>query len=499
MRLFIYGSCLCALLLLIAQLGAQIYLRAHARRLLGAMPTKPPAPLLIAHSGNNTLIRPHTDHHLAATCTNSAAALAGRSPVVDQANGGPPTATPTYTSTTSDGYSAALAAATAAAAKSKGGVDGSEGDDDEQATIDSTTNFNYGPDYADYTMTNVWKDVNRHDHRSSSPSSTNHKADSYCYNISLKVPINILIQMIAVQLLIVVLVESQSPLGSWRKQQQPTNTWRHHYSHQPSAARLNGGLFQIDEPTEALNPIGAITYTLVWALIYLQATLAFWLLDQFIQLALMATAASRGLSCNKQQRQQRHTQANDWHEPRPLFGPTPSHPDCNVYGSATQQQQQQIAISPASSSSYGALTTSASSSQQQQQQQQQSAIYLCRNGQVNPARGYVSTTNSKRPMICKTSSLVVYLSAVCRSEAFRWILVHAMPAIASTTIVWFASERGALWLNSSAYTLNGYLAQLAYWSLLLDASMGPLGALLYSLPTVSSDRWISYLIRCANR
>lgn len=517
-RLFVYGSCLCALLLLIAQLASQTYLRAHERRLLVAMPTSKPAPplLVAANSGASTLIRP--------SGTAAAASAVG-----------PPTATPTYTSTTSDGYSAALAAATAAAGKSKqvgaacelaannnGNASSSQANDeaaDEQATtLDSNTNFN---DYSnEFNHCDNWLNGNK------LVPSSNHCHEPYLSDdelmfqcsskISLKIPINLLIQLIATQLLIVLLIESQSLLGSWRKRALVAQQTRAHLLFQLDTSLAAGGGGGLEPQDAITNPIGPLTYALVWALIYLQATLAFWLLGRFVQLATLAlaSASSGKVAASKSSARPSSLAANGKHpyvvvEPRPpLLNNTHSAAaaqsslgqanDVHVYNQQQQQRQYQAAgilagaaaISPASSSSYGALTSASSNAmaaaaQQQQQQQPQlpppppQSIYLCNN---NVGRCYSASSKALATTTTTTTSSLV---AVCQSDAFRWILVHAMPAIASSVIVWLACDREAAWINASAYTLNGYFAQLAYWPLLVDACIGPLGSLLYSMPTVS--------------
>ena len=258
-------------------------------------------------------------------------------------------------------------------------------------------------------------------------------------------PVHLIIKMLALELLLVFLIESQNFL-----------------QRRPIASGLGG-----PEPLERLNPTGPTTWLLVLALYYLVASLTFWLLAQLLQLngqlASSTSACSSSARSDQQQRQQQQ-----------VYGPAgPLRPlaAANLYG-------QHASASPTSSfsSSPRALAAEASSAAALGRLEADSArLYLALNQ---------TGTGPAPPERPRFAGRAECLRGLSQSRALCWGLVHLGPLLAAAGLGLLSLER-AQSINQLAYTSTSG-AQLALWPLLVDASWTlPLGLLLYALPAVS--------------
>lgn len=465
-KLAVYISCLISAALLTLHLLSVAYNRAHARRLLGSMPADPPPPLLISSS------QPSRPQQLLGS--------GGSRPM-------PPNmssleTTPTYGSNME---TSATATATTTTATS-----------DHYQQQQQQAKFQPAASSCFDLIGNV-VDLQAIGAAASSLGVINGGGGASCPTTSssnqfkrqFQVPIHILVQLLALQLLVILLVESQNyihDMGSAAANSQhvdPTTAWM------PAAAAA----------LASKNPIGPITWLLVLALYYLIGCLTFWLMGQLVKLNLnlaslslatqppgcsswwpnnnnrtgsstSSSASSSSSSTNKQQQQQQHQLAS-------IFAPS----------SISSTQSRDSPTDSTDGVKYGGGQTIYGAGQRTMN------LY----GGGHPSVFYGTTSGLQQQSLANNNSntnqgysssagnLLGYLLNPSISKPIQLIVCHLCPCIFVTFIVWLSAPRVA-WFNSLTYTTSFGL-QFAYWPLLVDliGATTAQSTLLYYIPAVS--------------
>lgn len=300
----------------------------------------------------------------------------------------------------------------------------------------------------------------------------------------LRVPAHLLVQLLAVQLLVVLLVESQN------------------YFLRRSSARNLLLAEMHEQPEVATEPIGAPTWTAVLALYYLIASITCWLAVKLTWLNLslapqcLRGACSRLLcaplgECPGAGLDQRSPVSSGSLSRAALAADgssgAPSLDGCDKqYGIATNSS----AGTPATGN---AISTSSIYAPNQQQQQQQafqvgagrSAAELQRlQSSISPSSSFASSSVLGDTNQRHSGRLGAGLRALA-SRLAHLSLVHLLPVLLAGLIGWLSSARAAK-LNNQLYTSQASpMSQLACWPLLVDASWPYLAGLIYYGPSVS--------------
>lgn len=277
--------------------------------------------------------------------------------------------------------------------------------------------------------------------------------------LSLKLPTHLLVQMLALQLLLVLLVESQNCLqrAGFRAATPPYRQW-------PDEA--------------ALPPVGTPTWLLVLALYYLTTALTCWLMGQLIRLNLSLSSSLSAASGARQ---------------RPLRS-SASTSSSAASDKSAQSRAGQSAVNP----SAGSMYTSARSNNVTCLAQSQLAQL---NSSTSPTSSFSSINGHsiERQLALSRLEDSAQLYGQLAAEGPRGrraltrlleerapaelLVVHALPLLATLTVAWLSAARSHA-LNALTYT-SSLGAQLAFWPLLVDASATPFSALLYYGPSVS--------------
>lgn len=479
-RLLIYISCLISATLLALQLAAAAYNRAHARRLLGAIPANPPPSLLVtnlrvANSTPSALNLNHhhqvpnsimTNHHQATNCS-------------DQTS-------PTYSS--SD-YSVALQASKAKL--------------EQQQQLREQLAFN-----------EQQRPLSKLFHSATRPVSQHLKQVTF--------PIHLVVQLFILELLIVLLVESQNYLerGSGSRDANlsynATLYWRTAQSYNPESA------FATRPPQSyQLNPIGFITWFLVVTLYYLIAAITCWLAGQLIKLnvslmtqhcylkqlltgscspssvgssteasdksihygATNSTAISSSAAnpvpvsiCSSQQQQNSRlpVATNNFYGQNSCYG---------QYNGNTNTQHQlhhlnnlNSSTSPTSSfSSAGNQSISDPNTALSRLEVDSTRLY----GETPRFGGGISISSKK-----VTSKFDGHRFVNLPLDKLYLFVIHVLPVFLITVIALISANKIES-LNGFFYTTN-FSFQIAYWPLLVELTSTPLSALLYYEPAVSN-------------
>lgn len=457
LRLLIYISCLISVILLALQLAALAYNRAHARRLLGAIPAHPPPPLLVTNlrAANSQQQIP------AANCSDQT--------------------TPTYSS--SD-YSLALQAS---------------------KTRLEQQQFGFGA---------VVEPL-----RSLFPPNKSSRR--------LIFPIHLIVQLFALELLIVFLVESQNYL------QRPTRISQHAHLLNMSAGWQPAQFFQFAQmqhqentfpasSSDQLNPIGWFTWLLVLALYYLIASVTCWLFGQLLKLNLsllsqhwhlkhLASSCSPSSSGSSSAASDKSIQYGATNSTAISSSANPA--PVSIYSQQQQQNHQRLPTSNlygGANSCYGQYNTNNNTSNQRQLNNLQSS--------TSPTSSFSSTGNQSmsdpntalsrleadsnrlygEPFTLrlaaqankKGSSKHAELISPLKSSLIKLSLdklylfvVHILP-ILSVLVIGFLSTSKSDTLNALTYTTSSAF-QLAHWPLLVEFSSTPFAVILYYVPSVS--------------
>lgn len=490
-RLLIYVSCLISATLLALQLAAAAYNKAHARRLLGAIPAHPPPPLLVtnlrianstpsalgSHNGAGQTINQTTTHTI--NCS-------------DQTS-------PTYSS--SD-YSVALQA-------SKIKLEQQQQQQQQRQLTNPSGLF---------------------------PSRLSTCSVSQLLK-QLTFPIHLIVQLFVLELLIVLLVESQNYLERRTARHahlllNSTTTASPSWNWQTSQFMQPLDFIVAVPPSDQLTPIGLITWLLVITLYYLIAAITCWLAGQLIRLNVTLVR-------------------QHWHLKRLIRGScSPS-----SVGSSTEASDKSMHYgatnSTAISSSVNPVSASICSQQQQQQldsrlpvgmihnfygpnscygqyntsnnQQQQHQLHHLNNlhSSTSPTSSFSSTGNqsmsdpntalsrlevdstrlySETPRFALSTSLGQKTVNKDTKNPFRnggqclinnlpldklyLFVIHILPVLLVIVIALLSVNKVES-LNASYFTTN-FSFQVAYWPLLVELSSTPLSALLYYEPAVSN-------------
>lgn len=480
-RLLIYISCLISATLLALQLAAAAYNKAHARRLLGAIPANPPPSLLVTNLrvANSTPSELNLNHHQVpnhSIMTNQATATNYSS---DQTS-------PTYSS--SD-YSVALQASKAKL---------------EQQQLREQLAFN-----------------ERQQHRPLSKlfHSATRSVSQHLKQVTF--PIHLVVQLFILELLIVLLVESQNYLERGLRNSNllfnSTLNWQ-------TAQFFHPELVVATPPppqqSDQFNPIGFVTWFLVVTLYYLIATITCWLAGQLIKLNVSLVIQHCYLK-------------------KLLTGScSPS-----SVGSSTEASDKSIHYGATNSTAISSLAAanpvSVSICSQQQQQQQNSRLPVATNnfygqnscyGQYNgnaqhqlhhlnnlhsstsPTSSFSSTGNQSMSdpntalsrlevdstrlygEIPRAGGISISGEKVTPFDGHRFVnlpldklylfVIHVLPVF-SVIVIALVSANKIESLNGLFYTTN-FSFQIAYWPLLVELTSTPLSALLYYEPAVSN-------------
>lgn len=417
-RPLVYATCLVCALLLAVQLAAGAHCRAQARRLLGSMPAEPPPPLLVANQSHQAATR-----RSATTTTTTTTSQLSSS--VDQS--------PTY-STSNDDYSSALAIT-----KNK---------------LMSTINGDY--DFAQQAT------------------GTSRKPRQQARE-SLVVPMKLVGQLLFLQLLVLLLVESQNYLARNLPLRQLLSLQVSNFYGEPALVDTKA--------QEQLNPIGWLTYLVVFGLYYLISTLTCWLLGQLLKL--------NGCLGRQQRKLSGHSNVVGPADKQTYLAAAAATAHQGPLINNYQQQQHHSSTSPTSSSSYQ------SSSSAGQGEQASSALYQ-HHHHLQTKQVMLPAQLASRGASTSASQLDgdLWLTRMCLSQQVQWTLTNLAPLLISAAMLYLSCcwpDSLSQQINLQTYT-SSFGSQLAFWPLLVDSSWTlPMGLLLFLLPSVSISGRIYFI------
>lgn len=456
-RLIIYVSCLISATLLALQLAAAAYNKAHARRLLGAIPAQPPPPLLVSNLrvANSTPSALNSSHHGQPnqTATNCS----------DQTS-------PTYS--TSD-YSVALQAS------------------------------------------KMKLEQQQQQHQLNDPSGLfPSRFPSVSKRLKqLTFPIHLIVQLFLLELIIVLLVESQNYLERRTRHEHllnPTWSWQTAQSLQPN--------FVVSvPPSEQLNPIGSITWLLVLTFYYLIAAITCWLAGQLLKLNVSLVEQQHHLKrlngSSSPSSLRSSTEASDKSIHYDATNSTAVSSSANpVSASICSQQQQHNSRLPVAtnsfygpSSCYGQYSTN---NNQQHHLQQLNNLH----SSTSPTSSFSSVGNQSMSDPNTALGRLEVDSTRLYGEAPRFgvstnlgsaknqlsgqsliklpldklylFVMHVLP-VSLVIVIALLSASKIDALNASYFTTN-YSFQIAYWPLLVELTSSPLSIIIYYEPAVSN-------------
>lgn len=485
LRLIIYLSCLISAGLFTLHLAAAAYNRAQARRLLGAIPANPPPPLLVSNSNGSAASVAQLHPMLAGNQQQQQRAnQAGQQQqqiTASSANNSEHTS-PTYGSSSLD-YSAALSANRAK----------------QLASNSSSTNY-------DHLFLNQYQCVQK------SMAATKQQ---------LSVPIHLVVQLLALQLIVILLVESQNYLQRMQNRRSASlmMTFR---QQQNGGGLIYGPTNEQQQLDPTLDPIGLITWSFLLAFYYLIASIFGWLASQLLEINLdwlgdsssssnlvaIKAAGSKG----GQLRTSNSTNSSVASDKSAQYGVTST--------SATNSTAFASSVNPAGSSS---LYASGGNARHQLNANQ---LYLVETGQAScygqttldqhqhhlQQTGHPFQSSTSPSSSLSSSAGEQHLSQLqhqrtsrqrisprragflrrllgfnskraSKSNQLNKFLVHLFPILLTGFIGWLSASRSQI-INSLTYT-SSLGSQLAYWPLLADCSSSALSLLLYYLPAVS--------------
>lgn len=498
LRLIICGSCLTSAILLAIYLMSSLYHRAHERRLLSAIPSLPPPPLLVTSNSNNfnTLQQQpvatlrdlsnqlrdgnsnnHTNHQLPPfSMINSASS---RRQVID-------------------GQSTVDMRQRAA--------------NHHQLAADSSPTYS-SSDYS-ATLANT-KSKLEHEAFGGSlmqPSNAVLAARTGACNSQNKirpfqVPIKLIVHLFAIQLLVVLLVESQNypPRPMVDLHLRPDGSWDFR----------NQSIRPVDQ---ILPTIGLVTTCLVLALYYFVASFTCWLAAKLVGLNLrlfrlnsLVTGSTKSihgyqLSSSSTSASSTSSTGGEGSDKLTQYGgatttSTSTSPNAvaTIYGGMRQQQQQHqvygngygqngqngqpLGVSPTSSfDSSAAVTAAATAVEQQRIYGRPHLAHLAGNSHLRHL-SYSSNHHHKRGNhFTRILGSLCSLSSSSTTCSLLWTIENILP-LAITSLIGWLSLKESQAINALAY-VTSRSAQLNTWPLLVDCGSTGLAIILYYLPVV---------------
>jgi len=499
LRFLIYASCLLSALLLALHLGAASYKQAHDRRLFASIPSQAPPSLLVTNALVQAPNQRPTSSNLECSPMEADLDLEQQRQLAAHqrltTNGSNSDSSPTYSSN----YSAALAT-------NKAKLEAEKMDTSSSAPFP----FKLSPRTME-TATAAAAAASRRPTR-------------------LTVPIHLFGQLLALQLLLVLLVESQN----YNQRTRP-----------PASQLFQPDLslsFAPNPGADQLRPIGAITWILVCLLYYLIAAFNCWLLAQLVELNVaifeeetrqsgqMAAAASSYSSSSsnggssgasdksiqygatnstvlsssanqvsssiygqRQQQQQMVVNANFYGAPSACYGQAGHN-----YGGQRQHSVGGVPISAGPQSSTSPTSSFSSAGRQSADQQTalgrledsarlygQPPVSLLSRQHQNQHQHQHQRKHRQRQSSPYASTLLERLLDPwgLQGPVLNSLVVHGLPLALVALVAWLSSGKAQL-LNSLLYTTT-FGAQLASWPLLVDSSYPTFSKLLYYGPIVS--------------
>lgn len=493
LRLIIYLSCLISAALFTLHLAAAAYNRAQARRLLGAIPANPPPPLLVSNGGVGSAAQLHP--MLAGGSLNHRSATGQQQ---SSSTNNSEHTSPTYGSSSID-YSAALSASRAKqlAANPSGG----------------------GHFYDQLFAPSHYQCLQK------------------LAKQRLSVPIHLVVQLLALELLLVLLVESQNYLQRMQSRR--------------GLAAFRGYAGPVPEDP-VLEPIGLVTWVLVLTLYYLVASVFTWLASQLLELNLDCFREARSAKSRNQLRPSNSTNSSVASDKSAQYGLTTATATSNstafasslnpagsgLYATSNRQlnANQLYLVETGQASCYGQTAAGQYNASLEHQQAFQSSTSpssslsssaggdqhlggpldpahlhnQAHSGQqvANASRQLIGTTGNSRQRIasarraslferligtgCSASQMNNYHQG--HRKPLNRLLVHLTPVLLAGLIGWLSAGKSQ---SMNALTFTGSLSsQLACWPLLVDCSSSGLSVLLYYLPAVSLMSHLKRAVCC---
>lgn len=433
-RLLIHVSCLLATILLALQLSASLYNRFHARRLLASIPLHPAPSLLVTSSQT----------------------------LQSRANGGGDT----YNSSIMDGND--YASAVCKAAQSIPAL--------EQSYWQTNPNSHWQSNRSQL-------DFDRR-HRAKQNSI---RAPMRIAN--LRIPIHLMVKLFAIQLLLILLVESQTYF---------IRPFRFPFITQISKSAAHGG-------AKLTPPIGRSTWLLITLLYYLIASVTCWLFSQFIRLN-MTFFSYRNLVSSSDTRSRQLRSAclfgsggasiSDQNSALPGGESTSSsdgsdHSDKTHTSHYDNSSASVVALAQSGANPVGATICNPRSNQTA------AAIYgglqncyaTTGNGHVcSPGSSVYSSIEHPRHQLQhlrKLSSSSSYPNSEQAVGLAHFGLVHLAPIVMSLIQLWFSSGSASTTAINELTYVTSFGLQLASWPLLIEATWLQFSLLLYAGPIVS--------------
>lgn len=288
----------------------------------------------------------------------------------------------------------------------------------------------------------------------------------------LSVPVHLLVQLLALQLLLVLLVESQNYF-SWRPLPAPST-----------------------DQSGSFEPIGASTWLAVVALYYLIASITCWLAVRLAELNLslspLCPVVCQRMLGSRGEPTDAHSPASSSSLSRAMLAEGSSEAP-----SLDDKSQAQYS----SSATGNAISTSSIYAANANQQRAHEAPPGRLQASISPGSSFSSSTgdhNLHRHLhhlalanhgarLARPELEPVSLGLLAARLA-RLALTHLLPVVLAALVGWLTAGRAAK-LNALLYTSQGGpMSQLAYWPLLVDASWPYLAGLIYYGPSVSVSR-----------
>lgn len=505
-RLVIYISCLLSAALLAIYLAAIVYNQAHARRLLGAIPVHQPPPLLVTSNLNVLRAGP-------AFNGNPASATAAGS---DNS--------PTYSS--SIDYSAALNAATTVMASNN----------KKQSTTFNSSNEHNNNETA-FDLMNMNINGNGNDDRllSKNNNLVNQSLFQQQWSNRFNIPIHVLVQLLTLQLLLVLLVESQNYLQRNRSSSTAS------YLLTTLLTNESAPITNVQQQS-MLNSIGTITWLVVLILYYLIASVFFWLIGHLLKLNINLINLGKVILASSSKN--KNTSDNGDCD-RKLFGISPSNGsggsttttdnNNNKYNSGATITTASIYNGPTTTATTTTTTITRAANQHQSagnfygapgtNQCGYNGTALVQSTAALPGQQFNASTSPSSSTFSSQSiadlaaynnhhlhhfsksnikkghantSLFSYILSTITNpiKLVDLVIVQAMPIVTTILICLFTSNKSQLF-NSLTYTTS-FGAQLAYWPLLVDMSSSLFSLLIYYGPAVSISLHLEFLMKRIN-
>lgn len=536
LHLLIHISCLVGAIVLIIHLTAALYNRIYSSRLLASIPsTAGPSMLVTSNNINSSEVLTEGQR------VQGPSSLEGET-------------SPSYTSSILDGndYASAVCKAAHSIALEHNNrqsntiwpqvLNGSSSCQQRTTTTNNNQNQNQNwlssqPDFGclfgvNYSNSAPNKRLNKVIKQSSYIDDYNNNLiiNNQISSNELAFPIRLLIQMLAIQLLIVLLIECQNLFNSNRFEKNQYFMTTHEQQQQ-----------------QQLAPIGSVSWFLIMLLCYLISSITCWLLSKFIDLSFILRKRKQ-----QQQQQQQHDLnslsfrstclfANEQNEQKPktnasstasseasnsdqqsdkttshtishydnssgrsmiqnIKEQTKSHQANRIYTIGCNNGNQNVVLnSPTPSASYSLIEThqlqhiglgSSSDTPIGHGLVGVSQGGLFDNKRLRRGRRTTKTTTLNRDR----TSLVETFKSDDIKEAARFSLVHLVPILLSLLLLWLSSGLRSLSGLSELVYVTSFAHQIASWPLLVEAALIQILVLLFIVPTVSRSLIIIIII-----